>query len=174
MTMKWRWALTLGAAVLVGLMAIGYVVTRPGGWRAEAVVAFAPKGLSAGADLLQLTADKYVAYMGSPALQRRIAPKVAGVEDSVRVTRDSETANVRVAVTLGGAVEAADFANKIARDGAAKAATEQIVTADVIAPAVAGAAGRTPQRAPYLLAGVLLTLFAGALTWYVTGDRKAQ
>lgn len=172
LTLNLRWAVTAGAVILVGVLTMGYVLFLPGGWKAEAVVAFAPKSAVIAGDLLELTADKYVAYLGSDALQRRLASK--GKDPSVQVTRDAETANVRIAVTLEHAAEAVAFANALAGAAVQKSAAEKAAVADVISPAETGAAQQTPQRAPYLLAGLLLALIAGGLTWYATGERRTR
>ena len=65
--LRWRWKLAAVIAAAVFLGAFFYVEALPSDYTGEAIVAISPKETDTSADVVRITAPKYVAYITAPS-----------------------------------------------------------------------------------------------------------
>lgn len=162
---RWRVAALVTVAFLVGASA--YAESLPDEYTASVVVSFAPKPEgNAGADTVRVVLPRYVAYVTARATIDRLAPRLGErpgpLHSGTDATVATDSANLTITVTLGGARRVADAANALAADTLSFADADRLLDAVVVARALPPTAPSGPPRRLYQAAGLLLGLLAGA------------
>jgi capsular polysaccharide biosynthesis protein len=164
----------LVVALVTGLLVFGvgglFAVLPPTTYTATSVFALAPRnGSLVSADTVELVAASYSAYLLSPAVTEHVATasdqEPALITAAVRVDIDPGTANVQVAVTLPDAQAATAVANRLAEEGVIRAATDLLVTAELIAPAQPAAAQANPRRSLIVSGTAVAALIITVMSW---------
>lgn len=165
---RWRWKLVVAISVTVFVLGTIYIRHLPPKYDAQAIVAITPRVSSTlpGADYVTLAAPRYVAYITAPSTLGRVGRSVGisrqTLTESVTSSLDTGTSNITIAVELDSAREAARVANALAADMVAFSATDPLLSAEVVAPAVTPTSPSSPLKrldeAAVLLAGVLIAL----------------
>lgn len=160
--------------MLAGLVVLAagalFVELRPSTFTATSVFAVTPRnGSAASADVVRLLAASYVPYLSSPTVAEQVAAATGQSPSALAagtvVSVDPGTANVRVATTWPSADDAAAVANRLAESGVNRAAAAPLVTADLVAPALAAAAQANPPRMLILTGAGVAAVIVGIVVW---------
>lgn len=170
---------TVLAAVAVFAAAAIADQLQPTTYTATSVFTVVPRnGSQASADVVRLLAASFVPYLASPG----VADQVGGVTGQAgamvaagtAVSVDPGTANVRIEATLPAAQNAAAVANRLAEAGVIKAAQDPLVTAELVAPALAEAVRTNPPRMLIMLGAAVAAVLIGAVVWSALGRRPRR
>jgi uncharacterized protein involved in exopolysaccharide biosynthesis len=149
----------VAAVVLAALgLAAGYVQSRPDVYTSTAVVSLSPKDAAKiGADNLELAASRYTAYLSAPAtlatVAGRIGERPADVAAGTRVEVQPNTVNIQIRATSRDPERAAQVSNTLAAEGIRVSATDGLVSAALVVPAVVASGPSGPRRALIVLGG---------------------
>ena len=160
-----RWPLALLAALPLVLGVSAYPAPAPAAYDAETTVAFAPRpGAPIGADVLRVVLPRYVALLGAPATEQRVAAETGlprELLEAAEVSVAPETANLTVVVRAPDPALAAAAANALAGAALADVADDELLTAQQVAPALPPDEPAAPPRTLLQLAGLLAGLLTG-------------
>lgn len=156
--------LLVAGAVLAGV--VYYVDTRPDEYTSVAIVTFSPRvDRPTGADTLQVLAAKYVAFLSSPATQRRVSDEIGvdarTIRDSLQAEIPPATASLSVSVTMTDPETATRLANALASVAARESIDDVNLRAEILAPAVVPLAPSGPPRTLIAAAGAGFAVAAG-------------
>ncbi|HEX3731912.1 MAG TPA: hypothetical protein VHU91_03185 [Mycobacteriales bacterium] len=164
----WRlWLVFLVAATFV-LAGVGaYILTQPTVYSASSVVALRPKGVHpAQADVVLLTAPRYVSLATSPYVLNQVARQVRvdakDLYNGVTVSVAPNTANLAIKVTLQQRRFTAPVANALAGAIVDRADADTILAAQILSRAVEPSAPSGPKRIVTLGAGAVVAVVIGA------------
>lgn len=161
--LRWRWKRTLAVALLFTVGATAYIESLPSKYDGTAVVAIEPRANVADSNLVRVIGPKYAAYVTAPATVAAVAPGIGessstlGQAIDARITTD--TGNMKVTARLPSPKRAARAANAFARAAVARSKNDALLSAEVVAPAVAPKAPASPPRRLLELA----SLFVGGI-----------
>ncbi|MGH3430313.1 MAG: hypothetical protein ACRDQZ_22545, partial [Mycobacteriales bacterium] len=164
------WRLWLVFIVAVGFVLAGvgaYTLTQPTVYSASSVVALRPKGVHpAQADVVLLTAPRYVSLATSPYVLNQVARQVrVDAEDlynGVTVSVAPNTANLTIKVTLQQRRFTAPVANALAGAIVDRAGADTILAAQILSRAVEPSGSSGPKRLMTLGAGAVVAVVIGA------------
>lgn len=180
MTSQSKSARLLAGLLVFGLvMAAGaaYATRKAGGYSATAVVAISPRGeVAIGGDMVELSAQKYTAYVPSSAAMSE-AEQASGLtyDELIAVTSatvEPQTANLAITVHHASASTASDAAQALADAVVERAASDEQVVAEVIRPSTPDTVETGQSLVALMGLAALLALVAGALTWAVLSPRR--
>jgi succinoglycan biosynthesis transport protein ExoP len=171
--LRWQWRPTALIALLFTLGATVYVESLQSQYDGKALVAVQPRpgeSQSTG-DTVRVLAPKYVEYVTAPATVQKVAPSLGEdpkkLEDAVSSHVASDTGNVTITVRLPSARRAAAAANAFADAVIAFSKDDPLLTAQLVAPALADNKVAAPPRrlleAAALLVGLMLGIVASLL-----------
>lgn len=161
---QWRVAVLIALPVLVG--AVFYAETLPDEYTSEAVIAFTPRAeRETGADVIRITLPKYTVFATSELTARLVARELdtstGRLEAGLDAQIPSETATVEITFTDEDPAYAADAANAFADETVELASRDELVSAAIVAPAVAAEAPSGPPRRLLEVAAVLAAALIG-------------
>ena len=168
---QWKLALLLFLALLTG--AVAYAEQLPAEYTAKAVVALTPRpdGGANAADVTEL-GQQYVAYLTAETTvddaARQIGlPDERGLRGRVTAKLATESVNLSVSVDLRSPRLAADAANALASAAEQFSVNDELLTADIVAPATKPSAPSKPRRQLLEAAGgavaLLIAVFVAVL-----------
>ena len=166
--LRWRWRLVLLVAIPLFVGAVAYAESLPALYDGVAIVSVAPESAEVPPDTVRVVAPKYVAYITAPATIRRVAPVAredpGELEDVISASLATDTGNVTITVRLPSPERAVKAANAFARALETFSQRDELLDAEVIAPAALPREPAAPPRklieAAALLVGLLLGLVA--------------
>jgi capsular exopolysaccharide synthesis family protein len=171
--LRWRWRPTALIALLFFLGATLYVEQLPSQYDGKALIAISPRptAQNASSDTVRVGAPKYVEYATAPATVRDVARSLGEDEQTLRNAVSAhvatDTGNVTITVRLPSPTRAARAANAFADHVLAFSKNDALLTAELVAPALAPDAPSAPPRrlleAAALLVGLMLGIVASLL-----------
>jgi len=178
-----RWRLPMIALITLGVVVVvtAYVQTLPTLYEAQAIVSIVPRPTASffpGADYISLAAPKYVAYATAPGtlegVARPLGVEASSLKDAVNAAVETGTSNITVGVTLSSPREAASAANAVAEAIVAFSATDRVLSAQIVAPAVIPTAPSSPLRKLDELAGLVVGALVAIVIAYVLERRNPR
>jgi capsular polysaccharide biosynthesis protein len=169
------WGLLVVLVVWSG--ALAYSARLSPTYEGVAVVSFAPRdAVTTGAETMVLVVPKYVELLSSPTVLDRAARQL-GVDPDVVRDRSTgviqpNTLNLRIAGREGDPVAAADTAAVLAAGVVQAAASDPLVSAELVAPAVADPRPVAPTPGQVRLLGLALGVAAGLLMALILARRR--
>ncbi|MGH3802636.1 MAG: hypothetical protein ACRDTD_21425 [Pseudonocardiaceae bacterium] len=144
-----------------------YVLAQPTVYSASTVVALRPKGVRpAQADVVLLTAPRYVALATSPYVVNQVARQVKidaeELSNGISVTVEPNTANLLIKVTLREREATATLANALAKAVLDRASGDTILAAQILSRAVEPDGESGPKRYVTLGSGTVAAVVIGA------------
>ena len=171
--LRWRWRPTALIALLFVLGATVYVEHLPSQYDGKALIAISPRPTApnASSDTVRVGAPKYVEYVTAPATVRQVAQSIREDEGTLRDAVSShvatDTGNVTITVRLPSPTRAARAANAFADQALVFSRSDKLLTAELVAPALAPDTPSAPPRrlleAAALLVGLMLGIVASLL-----------
>jgi capsular polysaccharide biosynthesis protein len=162
----WVFFLVVAVAVLTG--SATQIVSRPASYSAQAIISFVPAGdrqISAASVMLMV--PRYVEYASSPYVVRQagLAVEVPAptLQKGLAVAMPATTANIAVTVATSTPVTAAGAANRIAALVLARAASDPVLAAHLLAAATVPTGPAGPSRTLLLAGAIAAALALGAL-----------
>jgi hypothetical protein len=160
------WGLLVVLVVWAG--ALAYSARLSPTYESVAVVSFVPRdAVTTGAETMVLVVPKYVELLSSPTVLDRAARQLGVDADVVRDRSTGviqpNTLNLRIAGREGDPVAAADTAAVLAAGVVQAAASDPLVSAELVAPAVAAARPLAPTPRQVRLLGLALGAAGGLL-----------
>ena len=166
--LRWRWKLAAAISTAVFLGAFLYVEALPSDYTGESIVAIAPRETDTSADVVRITAPKYVAYITAPSTVETVAAEIdedpEEIGDALEATVASETGNITIDVTMTGADKqerVADIANAFADELVDATSEDQLVEGTVVAEAITPEHQSGPPRRLLQVAALLVGILLG-------------
>ena len=163
---QWRLVLLVALPLLVG--GVAYAESLPAQYEAEAVVGFAPRDDTTGADILRLLLPRFSAFVSAPETVERLAPDAGARRGAVSACLDAtvppETANLVVSCRHRSPATASRVANTFAEAAVELADGDTVVSASVVTRALVPDSPSGPPRRLLEVAVAIVALAAGALT----------
>ena len=174
---RWKTAVLVAAAVVAG--ATLYAESLPSQYESTVVVSFAPRPNSdADSNTVRLILPKYVEYVTARATINRVAPAVgedaAAVAQAVDASIAFDSGNLTVKVRLPSPTRAAALANALATDTLRFADSDQLLSAVVVAPALAPSEPAGPPRRLLEAAALVVGLLLGAAAAFLLERGRAR
>jgi capsular exopolysaccharide synthesis family protein len=162
-----RWPLALLVALPMFAAVVTYAETLPSTYESSAVVALTPRpDIDVGGDVLRVVVPKYVAYLGARPALSAVAERAGVDPDELRggvdVSVAPDTSQLEIVVEMLSAADAAAAARELAEEAVSLSASDRLLEADVLVPAVAVQDPAGPPRRLIEAGGLLLALLAGA------------
>ncbi len=164
----WRiWLVFLAAVTVVLVGVTAYLLAQPTTYSASTVVALRPKGeRPAQADVVLLTAPRYVSLATSPYVLNQVARQVEidaeELANGVTVTVEPNTANLAIEVTLRNREATAAIANAIADAVVRRAGGDPILAAQILSRAVEPSGSSGPNQLVTFGSGLVAAVVVGA------------
>ena len=175
--LRWYWKFALVVALCVTAGGVAYAETLPSEYDGTAVVAFVPRP-GVGSDVVRVVVAKYETYVGSRALAVRLARDldipVSKLDAAVSTGTAQETGNLTIRVRLRDAVTAAAAANAYAQAALDRAQGDELVSADVTAPALPVTGPSAPPRRLIEVAALLAGIVAGGAVAFVIARARPR
>lgn len=165
-----RWKLGLAVALCFIAASAAYVSTLPSQYDGVAIVSVAPRaGVSnAGADTVRVIGPKYVAFVTSPQVASVVARETGvsrtDVQDALDATIQPDTGNITITARLESPILAARVANAAAAEAVDFGKSDELLTSEIVAGAIADAVPAAPPRRLIIAASVLVALLLGVAT----------
>lgn len=164
--LRWRWRLAALIAFGVVVGAVMYVSALPSEYTAETVVALAPRAETGGsADTVRVVAPKYVAFLTAAATIQDISADLGISADTVERAIDAkvrpDSGNLDISATSQIPRLATQMANALADEVVVFAADDELLSAQIVAPAVTPTTPSGPPRLLLEAAAALIGVLAG-------------
>lgn len=149
---------------------MAYVESLPPEYRAEAVVAITPRAEAenASSDTVRIVAPSYVAYLTAPATINDIAATLqtdrSQISDAIEASVAPDSGNLSVSATSSDPRDAQVVANAFASAAVDLSQGDELLQAEVIAPAVTPKSPSGPPRKLLEMAALLVGLLLGVVT----------
>jgi capsular polysaccharide biosynthesis protein len=157
--------------------ALATLQSMPTTYAATSVVSFTPRSKSmTTADAVQLISQKYVVVAASGTIMQAAASMLGGRSEdltkAITVSWDAGTGNVEITMERPDRRGAVEAANAVADLLVRRAATDEMVEAEITSPALASRAAVKPARMLLRTAAVLASALTGLLVWTVLRGRS--
>lgn len=165
---RWRLPLVLLVALPMSAAGLWELSRQPDVYQAVAVLSVAPRAEeAASSDLVRLSAQRYAVGVGSAATMQAVAERVELTESDLRSSVDisvpTETANIRIEVSMESAVLAEQVANLVAAAGQSAATQDPLVVVDLASAAAVPEQPTSPQRDLITALILLVAIGSGVL-----------
>ena len=169
--LRWRWRPTLIIALLFFLGSTLYVESLPSEYDGSALLSIAPRPDVNDANVVRIIGPKYAEYVKAPATIQRVANQLGEdpkeLEDATEATIVTDTGNVPIRVRLPTPERAAAAANALARETVQFSRRDELLSAQIVAPALPDDEVAAPPRrileAAALFIGLLIGIVASLL-----------
>lgn len=164
--LRWRWRLAALITLGVVLGAIFYVQGLPAEYKAETVLALAPRPeTGAGADTVRVVAPKYVAFITAPQTIRSAAIRLGAdpdaFSDGIDATLQPDSGNLTIAATGRNPRLLSEAANQLAQEAVRLSTQDELLSAEVVAAATVPSVPSGPPRLLLEAAALVVGLLAG-------------
>lgn len=164
--LRWRWRIAALIAVGIVVGAVLYVQGLPAEYQAETTVALAPRpDTGAGADTVRVVAPKYVAYITAPQTLRsaaiRLGTTPGTISDSIDASVQPDSGNLEITATGRNPRLAAETVNLLAEEAVRFSASDELLSAEVVAAAVIPTSPSGPPRLLLEAAALVVGVLAG-------------
>lgn len=175
--LRWYWKIALVVALCVTAGGVAYAETLPSEYDGTAVVVFVPRR-GVGSDVVRVVVAKYETYIGSRALAVRLGRDLqipaSKLDDAVSTGTTQETGNLTIRVRLRDAATAATAANAYAQAALDRAQGDELVTADLTAPALPVTGPSAPPRRLIEVAALLAGILAGGAVAFMIARARPR
>jgi Mrp family chromosome partitioning ATPase len=175
--LRWYWKIALVVALFVTAGGVAYAETLPSEYDGTAVVAYVPRP-GVGSDVVRVVVAKYETYVGSRALAVRLARDFeipsSKLDAAVSTGTTQETGNLTIRVRLRDAATAAAVANAYAQAALDRAQGDELVSADITAPALPVTGPSAPPRRLIEVAALLAAIVAGGAVAFVVARARPR